>query len=316
MAITPLKIMFGDKLRKHLSNASLRQRDLAEAMKISCSAVSQMISGKIVPGHAHITTICQTLKLDRNQSTELISMLVRIRNGERELRSRFNQMLFATRCERGISMEELSSLTGIPAYRLALLETACEVQPTIEEINKLSPALACRPEEMLVCAGMVRPRITGSAISVSDVAEDFQCSQQGLPMLYLEQLAEFKVSKESIFGFAAHAAHRQTRVGTHLSVPAVAVNCRARDLNLGTEGEVILVVSNERPAGYRELELCMDSHGSFFIRERNRNSWWQYNFTSIRKKHIEYGNSVMALPILDLTFRPVRSRGGAECEDN
>ena len=49
MAVTPLRMKLGEKIRKYLLGSPLRQRDLAAALGVSCSAVSQMISGKIVP---------------------------------------------------------------------------------------------------------------------------------------------------------------------------------------------------------------------------------------------------------------------------
>lgn len=79
MAITPLKTKFGKLIRDYLRNAEIRQNDLAARLKVSGSAVSQMLHGKIVPNQQQLATICELLMLDRAQAFELQSMLSGIR---------------------------------------------------------------------------------------------------------------------------------------------------------------------------------------------------------------------------------------------
>lgn len=81
MAITPLKTKFGKLIRDYLRNAEIRQNDLAAKLKVSGSAVSQMLHGKIVPNQQQLATICELLMLDRAQAFELQSMLSGIRTG-------------------------------------------------------------------------------------------------------------------------------------------------------------------------------------------------------------------------------------------
>ena len=105
MAITPLKTKFGKLIRDYLRNAEIRQNDLAARLKVSGSAVSQMLHGKIVPNQQQLATICELLMLDRAQAFELQSMLSGIRTGAENMRSPFNQTMFALRCQRGLAAQ-------------------------------------------------------------------------------------------------------------------------------------------------------------------------------------------------------------------
>lgn len=305
MTVTPLKSMFGEKLRNLLIASPLRQRDIAEALDVSNSAVSQMLSGKIVPQHEQLGVICEKLHLDRDQVTELTAMLARIRNGERVLRSQFNQLLFSARCERGLELPKLANLTGVSASRLQVLETCFGAIPTLEEINKLAPVLSCSPEDMLISAGLARPKVSGSAVSVGEVSQDFKTPKRMLPLLQLDQLKDLKSSGESLFGFAARVALRQTGRGVDLSVPAIAVTGEAKELQLGSCGEVTLLISVDRPIGFREIELCLDGQGMFFLRERIRGAWRVFRLTGGEEEK-EPGYASLSLPVLELTLRPVR----------
>lgn len=128
MAITPLKTKFGKLIRDYLRNAEIRQNDLAARLKVSGSAVSQMLHGKIVPNQQQLATICELLMLDRAQAFELQSMLSGIRTGAENMRSPFNQTMFALRCQRGLTHQQLANLSGIPASHLMVFENCFEAE--------------------------------------------------------------------------------------------------------------------------------------------------------------------------------------------
>ncbi|UKI30417.1 MAG: helix-turn-helix domain-containing protein [Lentisphaeria bacterium] len=86
-----------------MRNADIRQKDLAVRLDVSAAAVSQMIHGKIVPNQKQLDLICEMLSLDRARAFELNSMLSRIRTGAENMLSPFNQLVFALRCQRGLS---------------------------------------------------------------------------------------------------------------------------------------------------------------------------------------------------------------------
>ncbi len=306
MAVTQLKQKFGERLRRYIQKTPVTQKDIADMLDVTASAVSQILSGRIVPNHGQLTAICRKLELDGNATTELVSMLARIRNGERDLRSPFNTLLYACRCEKNMDVNQLAKKTGIEVSRLQNLESCFGVTPTLAEVNQLAQALNCAPEEFLVSAGMGEPKVSGNTVTLGEIKEEFKTPENLLPLLKLEDLKEMRSSDESIFGFAARKASGQTAAGAGLDVPAVALVCRGNELQLGAEGEVLLIVTAERAAGYREIELCLGSKGKFFIRERNQNAWWTYRLVHHDGQEEHFGNAVITLPVLEMVFRPLK----------
>ena len=137
MAVTPLKIKFGKLIKDYLRNADIRQKDLAVRLDISAAAVSQIIHGKIVPNQKQLDTICEMISLDRTRAFELNSLLSRIRTGAENMLSPFNQLMFALRCQRGLSLRQLSNLSGVPASHLKVFETCFEAIPTLDEASRV-----------------------------------------------------------------------------------------------------------------------------------------------------------------------------------
>lgn len=148
MAITELKIKLGALIRAHLKQSKLRQLDFAHALNVSASAVSQMLSGRMVPSLPQLDVIAQKLALDRNQTAELRDCLARIRTGEATIRSPLNDFLKSARIRRGLSIGQLSKLTGIPASDITTLETRVGVQPSPTEAVRLAAVLECEIGEL------------------------------------------------------------------------------------------------------------------------------------------------------------------------
>ena len=148
--VSPLRQQFGAKLRTLILNSPHRQCELAKALQISNSAVSQMLVGKIIPRHTQLKVFCELLSLSRDEELELSSLLLNIRNGESNPRSRFNQMFSAACRERGVTIQQLAVLTGVSAARLQLFENCFDAAPLLDEINRIAPVLDCTPEDMML----------------------------------------------------------------------------------------------------------------------------------------------------------------------
>ena len=148
MAVTELKLKLGALIRVYLKHSKLRQLDFARALNVSASAVSQMLSGRMVPSLAQLDIICQKLALDRNQTAELRDCLTRIRTGEAHISSPLNDFLKSARIRRGLSISQLSNLTGIPAKDISTLETKVGVRPSPTEAVRLAAVLECEIAEL------------------------------------------------------------------------------------------------------------------------------------------------------------------------
>ncbi len=306
--ISPLRMQFGAKLRAMILKSSHKQCELAKALNISNSAISQMLIGKIIPRHTQLKVVCDLLELTRDEELELSSLLLNIRNGESNPRSRFNQM-FSTACrERGVTLRQLSELTGVTESRLQLFENCFDAIPLLDEINRLAAVLPCTPEDMMLAAGLGRPAAAEDGmLKVAEPAAEYYAEKSGsmLPLIELSRMKNYR-KPQSIFAFAAQHAVRQTCRGGNLPAQAVAITAPARKLQLGISGEVIMLVSDQLPPGYRDLELYSDKDNNFRIRERKSGTWQLFQIPDDRNKEVST-YAIWSFYILELILCPVPS---------
>ena len=148
LSISNLKQHFGKLLKEHIKNAQVRQLDLAEALDLSPSAVSQIISGRMSPNLKQLDIIMQLLALDRSACAELRDCLTRIRSGDEELRSPLNDFIKSARTKQGLTLEQLALMSGIPEENLQMLESCVNVQPTPYEAVRLAAIFNCNVGEL------------------------------------------------------------------------------------------------------------------------------------------------------------------------
>ena len=307
--VSPLRQQFGAKLRTLILNSPHRQCELAKALQISNSAVSQMLVGKIIPRHTQLKVFCELLALSRDEELELSSLLLNIRNGESNPRSRFNQMFSAACRERGVTIQQLAVLTGVPAARLQLFENCFDAAPLLDEINRIAPVLDCAPEDMMLAAGLGRPATAANgSLCVAEPAAEYVLGNRPklLPVIELSSMKNYR-KPMSIHTFAAQKAIRQTRRGDELPVPAVAVTAPARKLQLGIPGEVIMLISEQLPPGYRDLELFSDKDHNFRIRERKSGTWKLFQIPGTGDAKTVSNYAVWSFYILELIISPTSS---------
>lgn len=305
--VSPLRLQFGAKLRAMILKSPRKQCDLAKALDISNSAVSQMLIGKIIPRHTQLKVMCDLLALTRDEELELSSLLLNIRNGESNPRSRFNQMFSAACRERGVTIPQLAVLTGVPSARLQLFENCFDAVPLLDEISRIAPVLNCTPEDMMLAAGLGRPATDHSgSLRISEPEAEYHAENSAglLPLIELSSLKNYR-KPQSIYAFAAQKAIRQTRRGDNLPVPAIAVTASARKLQLGISGEVIMLVSDQLPPGYRDLELYSDKDNNCRIRERKSGTWRLFQIPEDQTTVSSY--AIWSFYILELIICPVPS---------
>lgn len=311
MAVTSLKTKFGKLIKDYLRNADIRQKDLAVRLDVSAAAVSQMIHGKIVPNQKQLDLICEMLSLDRARAFELNSMLSRIRTGAENMLSPFNQLVFALRCQRGLSLRQLANLSGVPASHLKVFETCFEAVPTLDEAEKIAPILGCTSAALLQSAGV--GGLTGNVADAynsafGEVAERGEASyraEQPIPLLNLVDLDAYD-GKESFASFARRRATRAIELPGVTAEEPVAVQAAGRDLALGLPGSLLVLVADRRPEGYREMNLCRDVSGKYLIQEMRRGRRKAFRLAGSRRVFDEVA---WELPVLEITVRPLKAGG-------
>lgn len=323
MAVTPLKIKFGKLLREYLRAAGIRQNILAERLGISGSAISQMMHGKIVLNQAQLDIITEMLKLNRAQAYELTSMLTRIRNGVETMLSPFNQALFSLRCERGLSIRQLSNLSGVPASHLEVFEKCFDAIPTLDEAKQLAPILGCTPTALLQCAGV--GGISASAIDAltrdeNGLSADSEVAETGtykpekqIPVLSLSELEAYSAEQSIIDYGHSHAIRVMDLSECDFGdTPMVMISALGKELSIGLPGTVELLVAAERPVGYREFNLCCDENGKYSLQEiMTRGRRKEFRTTGTRRSA---NKLAWELPVLELKIRPTKPEGGRSRE--
>lgn len=304
MAVTPLKAKMGELIREYLAARKVRQCELAKALKVSNSAVSQMLSGRIVLNQEQLITVSTLLALPRDQYLELSAMAASIHSGVKNLRSRFNQLITSARCERGVDTRKLSNLTGVSAARLELLENCFNVIPTVDEIERLAPVLSCSREDMFAAAGMMYGGSADSEPAAAEKTTPYITGRKMLPVLTLPQLAKY-TGEDTLHNFALSHSNELTERGEEIPVQAVAVRSSGDELKAGFSGEIWIFIGDERPPHYREIELMRDKRGNFRLRERRRGVWKLFHMPP--DDHAS-GYAVWSRPVLELVLRPVRPR--------
>ncbi|MDR0932004.1 MAG: helix-turn-helix domain-containing protein [Victivallales bacterium] len=311
MPVTPLKLKFGKLIRDYLRNAEIYQNELADRMQVSGSAVSQMLHGKIILHQHHLKLICELLQLDRTRAFELQSMLAAIRTGEENLRSPFNDTMFSLRCERGLTLQQLSNLSGIPVAHLQVFENSFEAIPTLDEASKLAPILGCTPASLLQSAGVgglsrqAIDQLTASGEAADNEVREALAAyhtERQVPLLDLFDLEAF--DGDSINDFAKRA-NKVFELGDR-DVPddSVAIRASGRDLALGLPGTILMLVAKKRPLGYREFDLCWTNDQKFLLQELRQSKIKEFKMAGTRRPR--KAEIVWRLPVLEMTIRPTK----------
>ncbi len=300
-------------LKECFVSAHVKQGDIAKLLGVSDSAISQMLVGKIVPNQAQIEKICEKVSVDRKKYLEITSLVSHIRSGFDELRSPFNHVLFAMRCQRGMSRRALSKASGIGNTRLRSLEHNCRAVPEAGEIKSLSAALCCPESELSGCltdgiqeVNTIPPEhfsksVPAMIMSVHDNTAEYSDGSSEI-LLPLEVFNDFS-AKQDLFDFAGTKPHLTRTASSALPVRTVALQCTGKSLNLLWDGMVILHLTQDRPSGYFNVEFCRMKAGGYRLRELKGRTWRDFA-TRSRKRANE--PILWSIPVLEFDFIPVR----------
>jgi len=209
-----LKLHFGKLLKKYIKDSGLRQFDIAETLNLSPSAVSQMLSGRMTPNLKQLDAILERLSLDRASSAELRDCLSRIRSGDENLRSPLNEFIKSNRVAKGLSVEQLANMTGIPEENLVMLENRLNVQPTPYEAVRLAAIFNCSISELCQVDVLEKTPVVYTPEQGSfrrqvhimrEPAAVYQAGKSSsvkTPVIQLEDLKHFSVESDSLMDFA------------------------------------------------------------------------------------------------------------------
>ncbi len=238
MDVSNLKKHFGDQLKQCLKKSDVRQIDVASALGISPSAVSQMLAGRIIPKLGQLDVIMQLLSLDRCECADLRDCLARIRSGDEELRSPLNDFIKSSRTKCGLSIEKLSEMSGIPAENLMMLENRLNIQPTPYEAVRLAAIFNCSvgdlwqvvPDKPGSVEGEKNPQ--DSVLEFHDHGAPYRRAEGNqnikVPVIRLEDLCKYNAQHDRLIDFSWR---HMVSFERNLEVGMVIVQAPGRALN-------------------------------------------------------------------------------------
>jgi len=253
MAEFSLKQQFVRSLRKAVSAGGATRAALMECLGLSASAVSQMLSGDILPTLKRLDQLIEFLHPEPDDAEKLQTMLLWLRAGSDRCPSEFNRRLFMARCRNALSIEKLAMLSAIPASRLRRLERTAYAEPTGEEVAALSMILG-------------QPLKDGVFVAETD-AEPQEVAESPtlmLPRISVECLAKYS-AKADFLRFVADNGRGFLAFHLLPAEAAAVVIAPADKFGAALPGKLELILGVGRPKGFMRLDLCGRSSGAGFF---------------------------------------------------
>ena len=295
------------KLREHLRQQRLRQAELAAALSMTPSAVSQILSGRIVPNQQTFDRILEILSLSGEDREKLQSLLLGIRSEMYRMRSPLNRRIHMLRSRAGHSLAEAERLSGISTIRMIQLENISSAVPSESEREALTRLFGVElmPEDDN--GGVLASPI----LEVSDHRSGFDEDGRGSHYILCMSPADFADfgADETLSDYID--AHPFDFVPADFSPKwntPVLVQGSGEAFHLKMRGRVRIIVAEvgsvEKPA----VVFCGDGRGNCFLRGSREAG---FPFSSDRRFR-----AVWRLPVVDMSFRPAQKlAGNKECEE-
>lgn len=148
----PLKKRLGEKIRELLRGAKIRNLTVAEKLNITNSAVSQMLSGLLVPSMKQLEEMLDLADADYTTGRELRDLVTQIRVGTTPQTAFAGERLRIFRERRGLTTTQLANICGVDGAMLRMWEDGISF-PDYDTLLRLCDILGCRPEVFKNCMG-------------------------------------------------------------------------------------------------------------------------------------------------------------------
>ena len=257
MAEISLKEQFLRLLNQIVRDSGTTRAELCDRLGISASAVSQMLSGDMLPTVRRLDQIIELLHPAADDAEKLQNMLLWLRSGSSRKLSEFNRRLFMARCQNSLTIEQLALASAIPASRLRRLERTAYAEPTMDEAATLSHILG-----QALVDGLLMPPPAPALTPVRKVAES--ADDMVLPRITLERLSNY-FAGDDILRFAERNGCGFLAFHLLPAEAVAAVRAPAERFGAALPGTLELVLGNDRPYGFMRIELCRERSGDGFF---------------------------------------------------
>lgn len=251
MAELSLKQEFVRLLHEVVRGGGMAGVELADRLGISASALSQMLSGKLLPTLPRLDMLVEALHPNADTAKRLQDMLLWLRSGCAGRPSDFNRRLFMVRCEKSLSVEQLAERAAIPVARVRRMERTAYAVPTAGELAALNSALGA---ELDVKAGGE----PGGGVPSFDAAE---ANEEMLPLIPVEALEEAAGRGEDVLAEVLSCGMDFVALRGVPPEAAAVVRSGAARFGVAMPGTLELVLGRKRPRGFVDIALCADGEG-------------------------------------------------------
>ena len=265
-----LRKELGLNLRQHLKKQRYHQVELAQKLRLTPSAVSQILSGKIVPTQEIFDRVVEFLALPCDETERLQALLLGIRAGMHRMQSPLNRRIFSLRCQAGLSFDEIRTQCGISPQRMQKLENISSAVPSESEREALEKLFG---EELSPVDRFEAGPAPSARVEVAEDKTDTPLapSRNGkTPMAHFvalspEDFADFRAGDS----LADYIADRGTDFVSAEYCPewrnAVVVQGYCASFHLKSAGSIRLILAEPPEGAASRLFFCGDGQGNFFL---------------------------------------------------
>ena len=265
-----LRKELGLNLRQHLKKQRYHQVELAQKLKLTPSAVSQILSGKIVPTQEIFDRVVEFLALPCEETERLQALLLGIRAGMHRMQSPLNRRIFSLRCQAGLSFDEIRAQCGISPQRMQKLENISSAVPSEAEREALEKLFG---EELLPVDRFAAGSAPSERLEVAEDKTDDPLApgrDDRPPKAYFialspETFADFRAGDS----LADYIMDRGMDFVSAEYCPewknAVVVQGDCASFHLKSAGAIRLILADPPEGAAPRLFFCGDGQGNFFL---------------------------------------------------
>ena len=290
------KEQFGIEITRLLKERKLTQRGLANHLGITSAAVCYLLKNRLHPSPAQFDGIMEYLQADASQISSLRGLWSNTQKNAGDRKGAIDN-LFAIRCAKGVSLEEVSSSTGIPPERLRILEIKADAVPTADEEKLLKGYFGTDPEGL-------EENLSEDNYRNNEVAEGFaeemQRSDKNLPVFSTDVLSRAAKagSLEKFLGGLPFNNAVFSISPQHVQRAQAVLICDADEIHYGFEGTLQLVLADYDPASDDPLHIGRGNKGGFALWQKMRRDWKYYGAEHPAPRM----SNAWSLPVLEMHF--------------
>lgn len=298
--------LFSEKIRNYAKRTKITQNELAGLLEITPSAISQKFKCSILMSMNELKSICLAMKLSSEETSELQSLLAKIRAGESGGTSPFNRFMRNCRRQKNLTINRLAQLCGIAPVRLRAFEEDLTVVFSMEDAERLGRIYDLDPEYMMSKIPVsVSPQMTPFDDGVLEFAEPRAPYYQNLRKVPVIDIDEFVSFSNTIDVFTFGELRCAAEMFYESKREVVGISLNSSVLHHPIPGKFCFLVTDKTPFIHvAQLFLTMDNKRNVFMLQRKMDDEKFYFMAADGGEECSQKNLLWKLAVVDIKFTP------------